>query len=336
MSAQETKQRKLPRLYEPTITLYDGSQLPQIGAGTWKHSDEVAPKAIYTSLQLGYRLLDGACDYGNERACGEGLRLAIADGVVRREDVWVASKLWQTFHARQHVRAAVMKSLEDWGVGYFDLYYIHFPISLAYVPFDTRYPPGWFHDGESQVRHAKVPLQETWEALEELVDEGLIRHLGVSNFNSALLMDLLKYARVKPAVLQIEIHPYNAQPRAVAYAQSRGLAVTAYSSFGPQGFLELRMPKAVHAPSLFMQPVITQIADEHHKTQAEVLLKWALQRGLAIIPKADDVRLQEQNIRVGDGSWRLGDEEMERINGLDMGLRFNDPADDFEGCNIFS
>lgn len=130
-----------------------------------------------------------------------------------------------------------------------------------------------------------------------------------------------------PLTFPAEIHPYNAQPRAVAYAQSRGLAVTAYSSFGPQGFLELRMPKAVHAPSLFMQPVITQIADEHHKTQAEVLLKWALQRGLAIIPKADDVRLQEQNLRVGDGSWRLGDEEMERINGLDMGLRFNDPAD---------
>lgn len=103
--------------------------------------------------------------------------------------------------------------------------------------------------------------------------------------------------------------------------------MTAYSSFGPQGFLELKMPKAVHATSLFMQPVITQIADDHNKTQAEVLLKWAVQRGLAIIPKADDVRLQEQNLRVGDGSWRLSDEEMERINGLDMGLRFNDPAD---------
>ena len=145
--AQVYTPRTLPRLYEPTITLYDGSQLPQIGAGTWKHSDAVAPKAIYTSLQLGYRLLDGACgmslicivdvcnvltrcmrgtDYGNERACGEGLRHAIADGVVRREDVWVVSKLWQTFHAREHVRAAVMKSLEDWGVDYFDLYYIHF------------------------------------------------------------------------------------------------------------------------------------------------------------------------------------------------------------------
>lgn len=142
---QELKPRTLPRLYEPTITLFDGSQLPQIGAGTWKHSDEVAPKAIYTSLQLGYRLLDGACgtyplfsgiyitltrgvcsDYGNERACGEGLRHAIADGVVRREDVWVISKLWQTYHAKEHVRAAVMKSLQDWGVDYFDLYYIHF------------------------------------------------------------------------------------------------------------------------------------------------------------------------------------------------------------------
>lgn len=103
--------------------------------------------------------------------------------------------------------------------------------------------------------------------------------------------------------------------------------MTAYSSFGPQGFLELKMPKAVHATSLFMQPVITRIADDHNKTQAEVLLKWAVQRGLAIIPKADDVRLQEQNLRVGDGGWRLEDEEMERINELDMGLRFNDPAD---------
>ncbi|EJF65340.1 Aldo/keto reductase [Dichomitus squalens LYAD-421 SS1] len=318
----------------PTLILGDGSEMPQIGMGTWKHYGAKAADAVYTGLQAGYRLIDSACDYGNEQGCGAGLRRAVEEGLVKRNDVWVVSKLWNTFHRKERVKEAVTRSLADWGVSYFDIYYVHFPISLAYVPPEERYPPGWVFDGESQVKHDPVPLRETWEALEELVDAGLIRHLGVSNMCSALLMDLLKYARVKPSVLQIEIHPYNVQTRAVEYAQFQGIAVTAYSSFGPLGFRELNMPKSLRTQSLFTHPVVSSVALAHDVTSAQVVLRWATQRGLAIIPKSDTKEQMLQNLRSEDLS--LTEQEMSAISGLDVGLRFNDPADDFAGCHIFS
>ncbi|KAM5532857.1 hypothetical protein V8D89_013498 [Ganoderma adspersum] len=318
----------------PTLRLRDGSDMPQIGMGTWKHYGTKAADAVYAGLQNGYRLIDGACDYGNEKECGDGLRKAIDEGIVERRDVWVVSKLWNTFHRKEHVTEAVKRSLADWGVSYFDIYYVHFPISLAYVSPDERYPPGWYFDGKSDVQHDSVPLRETWEALEELVDAGLIRHLAVSNMCSVLLMDLLKYARVKPSVLQIEIHPYNTQARAVEYARSQGLAVTAYSSFGPLGFRELNSPKALRTSPLFAHPVVVSVAQAHGVTPAQVILRWATQRGLAIIPKSNTPEMMRENLQ--SASFYLTEEDVSAISGLDVGLRFNDPADDFAGCYIFS
>ncbi|KZT26557.1 D-xylose reductase [Neolentinus lepideus HHB14362 ss-1] len=343
-------------LVSPTITLHpSGAQLPQIGFGTWKHTGAKATEAVYNALKVGYRLIDCATDYANEEACGLGLKKAIDEGVVSRSDVWVVSKLWNTFHHKEHVREAVLKSLRDWGVEYFDLYYIHFPISLAYVSPKERYPPGWFFDAKgTQVIQDPVPLRETWCALEELVDEGLIKHLGISNMASVIITDLLSYARIKPEVLQVEIHPYNVQPKLVHFARTNLLAVTAYSSFGPLGFRELNMTKALDAQPLFTHPMIMDIAGEHHwhlhrmlvsATPAQVILKWAVQRGLAIIPKGDVISQMEENLRVGlgvggteagsqEGGFLLSDAEMERISSLNVGLRFNDPSDDF-GCYIF-
>ncbi|TFK54740.1 D-xylose reductase [Heliocybe sulcata] len=342
-------------LAAPTITLHpSGAELPQIGFGTWKHNGPKATEAVYNALKVGYRLLDCAADYANEKECGLGLRKAIDEGIVSRSDVWVVSKLWNTFHRKEHVREAVLKSLRDWGVEYFDLYYVHFPISLAYVSPNERYPPGWFFDTKgTKVVQDPAPLQDTWRALEELVDEGLIKHLGISNMASVIISDLMSYARVKPEVLQVEIHPYNVQSKLVQYARTQRLAVTAYSSFGPLGFRVLNMTKALDTQPLFTHTVIMDIAGEHHwhlhnkvsATPAQVILKWALQRGLAIIPKSDDVPRMEENLRVGlgiggtdggsgDGGFILTEEEMERISALDIGLRFNDPSDDF-GCYIF-
>ncbi|KAI0775693.1 D-xylose reductase [Trametes elegans] len=319
----------------PTLTLKPtGAEMPQIGFGTWKHYGDKATEAVHNGLKLGYRLLDGACDYGNEKECGEGLRRALVDGTVKREDVWVVSKLWNTFHRREHVREAVMRSLADWGVSYFDVYYVHFPISLAYVPPGTRYPPGWYFDGKSEVKHDPVPLRETWEALEQLVDEGYIRYLGVSNMCSALLMDLLSYARHRPSVLQIEIHPYNTQERAVEYAHQQDIAVTAYSSFGPLGFRELKTPKSLRTQPLFVHPTVAAIAVAHSCSPAQVVLRWATQRGLAVIPKGNTEQQMRENL--ASATLALSPQEMAAVSRLDVGLRFNDPADDFEGCYIFS
>ncbi|KZT06421.1 Aldo/keto reductase [Laetiporus sulphureus 93-53] len=317
----------------PTIKLQSGAEMPLVGFGTWKHDGDKAIEAVYEGVKEGYRLFDCACDYGNEKECGLGLKRALDEGIVKREEVWVASKLWNTFHHKEHVRAAVKKSLAEWGVDYFDLYYVHFPISLAYVPFETRYPPGWWVDGKSQVKLDPVPLRETWEALEACVDEGLIRHLGISNMTSALIMDLMSYARIKPSVLEVEIHPYNQQPRLIEYAHSIGLAVTAYSSFGPMGFRELKMPKALRTQLLFTHPVITRIAMRHGCTPAQVILRWATQRNIAVIPKSDTAAMMEENMR--NVETHLLEEDMHSIAQLHMGLRFNDPIDDFPGCYIF-
>ncbi|GBE86845.1 Probable NAD(P)H-dependent D-xylose reductase [Sparassis crispa] len=321
-------------LVSPTIKLQPtGAEMPQVGFGTWKHYGQKASDAVYEGLKVGYRLFDCACDYDNEKGCGAGLKRAIDEGIVKREEVWVVSKLWNTYHRKEHVREAVMRSLKDWGVSYFDIYYMHFPISLAFVPFETRYPPGWYYDGKAEVRLDPVPIRETWEALEELMDEGYIKHLGVSNMNSGLLMDLLSYARIKPSVLQVEIHPYNAQFRLVEYAHSLGIAVTGYSSFGPLGFRELNMKKALDTQPLFTHPLITALAASHACTPAQIVLRWATQRGIAVIPKSGTVRMMQDNMR--NVEVHLSEEEMQEVGELDRGLRFNEPADDFAGCYIF-
>ena len=148
---------------------------------------------------------------GNESEVGEGIARAIQSGNVTREELWVTSKLWNTYHEPQHVRSACKKTLTDLGLEYLDLYLIHFPISLKYVPFEKRYPPEWFYDPDAdnpKMELIEVSVQSTWQAMESLVEEGLVKNIGLSNFNCQGIRDVLSYARIKPAVLQVELHPY--------------------------------------------------------------------------------------------------------------------------------
>lgn len=160
--------------------------------------------------------------------------------------------------------------------------------------------------------------------MESLVDKKLTHSIGVSNFSTQLLMDLLRYARVYPATLQIEHHPYLTQTRLVAYAQKHGIAVTAYSSFGPLSFLELELKHAYDTPPLFEHEVIKGVAEKYGRTPAQVLLRWATQRHIAVIPKSNDPTRLAQNLQVTD--YDLEKEEIQAISGLDKGLRFNDPV----------
>src|SRR5262245_47177403 len=191
------------------LTLTDGSRLPAVGLGFWKVPKPDAAELVRQAIRTGYRHLDCACDYGNEVEVGAGIAGALAAGECRREDLWVTSKLWNHYHAREHVKPAVERTLRDLKLNYLDLYLIHFPIAQEFVPFETRYPPGWFHDpneAHPRMKLARVPLSETWAALEDLVAAGLVRHIGVCNYGTALLRDLLSYARIHPAVLQVELH----------------------------------------------------------------------------------------------------------------------------------
>ena len=137
---------------------------------------------------------------------GEGIKRALDAGVCKREDLFITSKLWNTFHASEHVPAACKKSLTDLGLDYLDLYLIHFPISLKYVPFDIRYPPEWIHDPESpekKMEFAPVPVSATWQAMEKLVETGLVKNIGLSNWNAQGLRDIFSFAKLKPSVLQV-------------------------------------------------------------------------------------------------------------------------------------
>jgi len=305
-----------------SVKLNNGHHMPLVGFGLWKVNNDSCADQVYNAIKTGYRLFDGACDYGNEVEAGQGVARALKDGLVKREELFIVSKLWNSFHDKERVEPICKKQLQDWGIDYFDLYIVHFPISLKYVDPSERYPPGFTYD-EKNVVPGKATVQETWTAMEELVQKGLTKSIGISNFNGALIMDLLRYAQIVPATLQIEHHPYLTQPGLVKLAQASGMAVTAYSSFGPQSFLELDMKEAKDTPLLLEHPSVRKIADKHGKTPAQILLRWATQRGVAVIPKSNNQHRLAQNLDVLN--FEIGQSDMEEISGLNQGLRFNDP-----------
>ncbi|PSN74807.1 Aldo/keto reductase [Corynespora cassiicola Philippines] len=318
----------------PYVTLNDGNKMPQVGFGLWKVDNATCADTVYNAIKTGYRLFDGACDYGNEVEAGQGVARAIKEGLVKREDLFIISKLWNSFHDPEQVEPIVKKQLADWGVDYFDLYYIHFPVSLKYVAPEVRYPPGWYYDGDSEIVHGKASLESTWKAMEAIQQNGLSKSIGVSNYTGNLLLDLFTYANVKPAALQIEHHPYFVQANLLKLAAQHNIAVVGYSSFGPQSFIECDMKLAEDTPLLFDHPVIKKIADAHGKTSAQVLLRWATQRGLSVIPKSNSQGRLLQNLDVT--SFDLKAEEIEEISGLDKNLKFNVPTNYGIPCYVFA
>ena len=308
-----------------TIKLNSGYDMPQVGFGCWKVTNSTCADTIYNAIKVGYRLFDGAEDYGNEKEVGEGINRAIDEGLVARDELFVVSKLWNNFHHPDNVEKALDKTLGDLNVEYLDLFLIHFPIAFKFVPFEEKYPPGFYCGEGDKFLYEDVPLLDTWRALEKLVKKGKIRSIGISNFSGALIQDLLRGAEIPPAVLQIEHHPYLQQPRLIEYVQSKGIAITAYSSFGPQSFVELDHPKVKECVTLFEHEDIVSIAKAHDKSAGQVLLRWATQRGLAVIPKSNKTERLLLNLNVDD--FDLSEAELEQIAKLDVGLRFNNPWD---------
>ena len=308
------------------FTTSDGGLFPSVGLGTWKIPDAVLPDLIPAAVDLGYRHFDCACDYGNEKAVGEGLKRSLSAGACTRDDLWITSKLWNTYHHPDHVRAACERNLADLGLDELDLYLIHFPVTLAYVPFEERYPPGWFFDPEAEspaMKPVRVPLADTLGAMEGLVEAGLVKRIGVCNFGTALIRDLQSYARIQPSVLQVEMHPYLTQQKLLRFCQEENITVTAFSPFGASSYVPLNMAGANE--SVLDDPEVIAIAGDLGKTPGQVVLRWAIQRGTVTIPKTQTVAHLRDNIELFD--FELGNGEMTRLDRLDRNRRFNDPAE---------
>lgn len=299
----------------------DGSALPSPGLGTWKIPEDLTPKIVHQAIETGYRHLDCAADYGNEKLVGQGIASALEAGLCTRDDLWVTGKLWNTFHEPQHVRAACERTLTDLGLEQLDLFLIHFPIALEFVPFDKMYPPGWTADGDA-MSPIKVPYSDTWRAMEELVDGGLTKKIGVCNLGTAMLREVVSYARIKPAVLQIEMHPYLCQNALLRFCQEEDIAVTAFSPFGADSYLPLGM--AEESERLLANPILEKIATSHGKSTAQIALRWAMQRGTIPIPKTQSPDHLRENFDLFEFTLTSG--ELDAITALDQHKRFNDPG----------
>ncbi len=308
-----------------TLPVSTGAELPSVGFGFWKVEKAIAAAVAQQAIAAGYRHLDCACDYGNEVEVGHGIAQAIDAGLCQRDDLWVTSKLWNTYHSAEHVRMACEKSLKDLGLKQLDLYLIHFPIAQKYVPIDVRYPPGWFFDPaatEPRMEEVRVPISETWAAMEKLVDDGLVKHIGICNFGTSLLRDLLSYARIRPSVLQVESHPFLVQAKLLRYCQQESIAFTAFSPLGAASYYSLGMASA--SESLLDHRIVQCIALEKHRSAAQVLLRWGVQRGTSVIPKTSEVARMKENLQLFD--FELTADEMQSISDLDRHRRFNDPG----------
>lgn len=313
------------------LTLQSGDKMPSVGIGLWKIPKDQAADATYEAIKAGYRCIDEACDYGNEVECGQGIKKAIDEGLVSRKDLFVTSKLWNTYHHKEHVKMACQRTLQDLGLEYLDLYLIHFPICLKFVPFETRYPPEWKGPDEAGLTEDPVPISETWKAMEELVKEGLVRNIGVCNMGAVTIRDILSYAEVKPAVLQVELHPYNTQEKLLRFCADKGIKVTAFSCLGSASYVELNMATA--NDSVMTTSVVTDIAKATGKTPGQVVLRWGVQRGTAIIPKTTKAERLKENIDLF--SFELTEEQMSAISALNTNRRFNDPGVFCEGMGTF-
>ncbi|XP_069671524.1 1,5-anhydro-D-fructose reductase-like [Periplaneta americana] len=293
----------------PSLTFNNGYKMPIIGLGTWKSKPGEVTQAVMEAIDAGYRHFDCAYIYGNETEVGEGLRIKMDAGVVKREDLFVTSKLWNTFHRPDLVEPALKESLQKLGLTYLDLYLIHWP--FAFQEGGDLLPPG----PDGAIMLSDVDYLDTWSVLERCVDRGLVRSLGLANFNSQQVDRVLRVARVKPANLQIECNPYLLQKELVQFCKDRGIVVTGYSPLGSPD-----SPYFVSGtPRVLDDPVLKQIAARHGKSVAQVALRWLVQRGVAVIPKSASAVRIRQNMAVFD--FQLSEEEMSSVDGLDKHLR---------------
>ncbi|MEP0368573.1 MAG: aldo/keto reductase [Cyclobacteriaceae bacterium] len=263
----------------------NGDEMPIIGLGTFKSEPGVIKSVVKKAIEIGYRHFDCAAFYGNEKEIGQAFTEAMDEGLVEREDFWVTSKLWNNCHLRDDVMPALEKTMKDLNLEYLDLYLMHWPVAQKKKsPFPSK--------AEDLLSWEEAPLEDTWEGMEDGVDDGLVKHIGVSNCNSKVLQHIIDGSWIPPEVNQVEMHPFLPQLSLYDYCRSNDIIMTAYGPLGaPYRSLE---PSGKMSPTLIEDHTVLDIASKHQCTPAQVLIAWSISRGVSVIPKTtNEDRLRE-------------------------------------------
>ncbi|KAJ9144094.1 Aldo/keto reductase [Pleurostoma richardsiae] len=287
--------------------------IPQFGIGTWQSDRNKVADAIDHALNNGYDHIDSAFIYRNEDETGKG----IVDSGVSREDIWVTSKLWNTFHRPSEVRAAAEKSISDLGVDYLDLYLIHWPV--AFVP------------GSGTELDTSTSILDTWRAMEDLVRANLTRYIGVSNFAKADVEALLAEADIRPYAHEFEAHPYLQQQEFVDWHLEEGIKVIAYSPLGNTNPTYDGRGKEV--PPLLKDEFWVGVAERKNATVAQAVLAWGLQRGTVVIPRSVNLAHIDENY--GAVKISFTEEELQEIAKTDRKARMSNPGKNW-GVKLFA
>ncbi|CAH0555754.1 unnamed protein product [Brassicogethes aeneus] len=291
-----------------SLKLVNGRQMPLVGLGTWEAKDpEQLETVLDAALELGYRHIDTAYAYGNEKVIGQVIKKWISQGKLKREDIFITTKLLGS--NKEIAESKLLESLKNLDMDYVDLYLVHFPVSMVFKEGKKPYGGPTDHIG-------------LWKILEKQVELGRARAIGLSNFNKKQIERLLaSNPKVKPANLQIENHVYLQQRELVEYCQHNGITVTAYSPLGNPGYNKFAvahgLPTKPDIGNMLQDKVVSKIANNHQKSNAQVMLRYQIQRDIIVIPKTVTVNRLAENYNLFD--WSLTNEEMQALNDLDIG-----------------
>ncbi|XP_061184500.1 aldo-keto reductase family 1 member B7-like [Saccostrea echinata] len=305
----------------PVVPIPGTCGYPMIGLGTFndfqrRGSNDDVKEAIKYAIDCGYRSFDTAYVYQTEIMVGQVVNDKIKEGVVKRDDIFITTKLWNTHHNPAHVRVNFFKSLQNLNCEYIDLYLIHWPFG-----FEDDASEAFPMDDKGYARFSDHDYMDVWTEMEKLVDEGLVKAIGLSNFNKSQIERVLQNCRIKPCNLQIEVHPYLSNKKLIDFCSSKGISVTAYAPLGNPN----RSWAKGKEPTIFEEPILKEIAEKKNKTIAQVCLRFLHQRNIIVIPKSVTPKRIKENIDILD--FELNDDEMKAIWSLDKGLRvLEEPA----------
>lgn len=291
----------------------NGDELPILGLGTWKAKPGEAKKAVKMAVEMGYRHFDCAPIYGNEQEIGEALAACLQSGKVKREDLWISSKLWNDSHKKTEVIPALNKTLENLQLDYLDLFLIHWPVALKH---GTKMPRG----AQDFLALEKVPLVETWRGMEETLSTRKAKHIGVSNFSEKKLSLLIPQCRKPPEVNQVELHPFLQQNALLKYCQSLNIQLVAYSPLGSKD--RPQRLKSEDEPLLLENKTVRHLARKKGCTPAQILIAFGIARNTAVIPKATSEKHLKSNFEATQ--IHLDESEMEQLRKQERAFRYVD------------